>query len=462
MQNAELTVGLRRQDVDNLQVKAGVQGLVMAVGAQKGGGRGQWRRAAHGVGRRGAHLHGERAPKRPAVLRGGAAGSRVDHGGKVYTGAVLAIGQTASGGNVPVVVSLPSGSNVRPGMAGTAMVELADFRVMAPGAVTSDLHEVRVKVGGTVADLKVAEGARVTRDTVVAQLANESLLYQLALAENDLLVQQQSLDALRDPASDPDTNVASLRQKVDQAVLTLSTRQEDVDNLTVTAPVSGTISALAATVGDRVSVNQNLFRVADYNLMQVVITVDELDIARVKPGARASITLDALPGATYQGQVLKVNPEGIFRNEIANFEVTVSVANATGLLAGMNSNVEILVEEKSGVLWVPAQAVRVAQGRATVRTCEPAPVPEGAAAQRGRAVGAVVAARAGQCDPEKQPQMVEVQIGARTGTQVEIVSGLAEGQLVVTTEVTAASQQGGFGGGPFGGGGGAFPGGGRR
>jgi HlyD family secretion protein len=154
----------------------------------------------------------------------------------------------------------------------------------------------------------------------------------------------------------------------------------------------------------------------------VTISVDELDIAKAKVGQRAQITLDAIPGKVYQGQVTKINPEGIFKNDIATFEVTVQVEQPEGLMAGMNASVNIVVEEKKNVLWVPAQAVRVQRGQAYVQIL-----------QGG------------------QPVQKEVEIGLRTSQQVEVVRGLQEGEQVIVTIIRPQTQQGfGLFGGPRG------------
>lgn len=480
VQNAELTVRLRQEEVEGLQVTAGATGLVMSVPPRAGADI-----AANGLL---LTIWDDSAPTFTMnVSQKDAPYMKLNQQVKVtlpgydpMEGTVLSIGNIASpaagskDAMVPIKVALPAASFLRPGMVGNALVMSDPFAVPGAGAIDGDLHEVRVKVAGTIERIDVGEGARVQAGDRVAVMTNESLKYQLALAENDLATQRQSLAGLMDPFSDPQSNVRTLRQKVDQSILTLKSRQEDVDNLQVAAPVPGTVSGMTLRVGDRVSSGQQLFRVADYRLMQVTIMVDELDIARVRPGAGATITLDALPGRAYTGKVLHVNPEGIFRNDIATFEVTVAIENPQGLLAGMNSSVEVVVEEKENVLWVPAQALRVQQGRTFVRTCEASPE-QGQAGQFNRPAGANAGAGAAarqamgaQCDPATEPQEVEVSIGVRTSTQVEVTGGLQEGQMVVVTEVRSGQQTAGFGSGAFqipggpGGFGGGFGGGGQR
>ncbi|HYF95725.1 MAG TPA: efflux RND transporter periplasmic adaptor subunit [Symbiobacteriaceae bacterium] len=326
--------------------------------------------------------------------------------------------------NVPLSVALPPMPGLRPGMVGQAVIENSglDYIIQSNGTVDSTLVEVRSQVAGTISELAVAEGDRVAANDVLLQLISESLEVQLAQAENDVKTQEQELSNLLDPANDPSGQLRQLKAKLDQAQITLATRQADVDDLQVKAPVDGQISSLLLKVGDRVTTGANLFRVADYGKMQIAISVDELDVAKTKVGQKAQITLDALPGRNYTGAVYKINPEGVFRNDIATFEVTVQVDHPQGLMAGMNSTVNIITEEKAGVLWLPAQAVTVRQGRAFVQVLEGTEV-----------------------------KQKDVEVGTRTSQQVEIKSGLKENEQVILTIIRPQTTTGGMGG-IFGGG----------
>lgn len=325
--------------------------------------------------------------------------------------------------NVPLGIALPALPGVRAGMVGQVAIEAAGltYRVQASGTIDNDAVEVRAPVAATAGKLAVAEGDRVEAGDTLLRMAADDLGVQLQQAENDVITQQQSLDNLLAPSGDPSGQLRTLMTKVEQSKVTVASREQDVVDLEVKAPVDGTISSLTPRVGDRVDAKLELFRVADYAAMQITIVVDELDIAKAKPGQSANITLDALPGKNYKGKVVKINPEGIYKNDIATFEVTVQVEKGDGLLAGMNSTVNMVVAEASG-LYLPAQAVRVQQGKATVQVLEGA-----------------------------QPVQKEIQVGLRTQQQVEVLGGLKEGDKVVQTVIRPQSSGGGFG--PFGGGG---------
>lgn len=427
VENARLTLQQRQQDVANLRVTAPQAGVVTAVNAAEG--------SSIANNALLFTIYDETTPTfRVTVPQQAAAAIGPGHEATVnipgfgeFTGMVRqgAGSATPASGNkdatVAVVVVLPPIPGIRAGMVGQAslVVNGLTYVVQGNGSVEDDSVEVRAQVAGTAGAVAVKEGDQVTAGDLLLEIVNESLAVQLKQAENDLATQQQSLANLTDPAGDPSGQLRTLRTKLDQSQVTLASRQNDLNDLEVKAPVDGQISSLTARVGDRITQNTALFRVADYGMMQVVITVDELDIAKARLNQKARITFDALPNKEFSGTVTKINPEGIFKNDIATFEVTVTVEKPEGLLAGMNATVNILVEQRQG-LYLPAQAVQVRGGKAYVQVTE-----NGQIVQK------------------------EIEVGMRTSQQVEVTGGLKENDEVILTIVRPPQSQG-FG--PFGGG----------
>lgn len=421
VENAKLTVKQRQQDVENLVVKAPHSGTINSVKVTAG---------SDIAGNVLLFTIFDDAQAEFTLTLPQATAAEVMVGqlvkislpgfgtveGKVRQGAGAATPVQANrDANVPVTVSLPPMAGLRPGMVGQAVIEAPGltYVIQGNGAVDADLVEVRSKVAGTIEKITVKEGDRVAEGDLLLQLGSDTLRFQLQQAENDVKTQEQTLNNLIDPANDPSGQLRQLKAKLEQSQITLTSRQSDVEDLRVKAPVAGQISSLTLRVGDRVTQNANLFRVADYGKMQITITVDELDVARAKIGQPVQITLDALPGRNFTGKVSKINPEGVFRNDIATFEVTVQVDNPQGMMAGMNSTVNIIVEERTGVLWLPAQAVTVRQGKAFVQVLE------------------------GETVKQK-----DVEVGTRTSQQVEIKSGLKENDQVILTIIRPTTTTG--------------------
>jgi HlyD family secretion protein len=140
-------------------------------------------------------------------------------------------------------------------------------------------------------------------------------------------------------------------------------RQEDTD---VRAPITGTIIAKNVERGQVISSPTSdvgggtvLMTMADLNLVQVRTLVDETDIGKIQPGLRATVTVDAYPNRPFEGTVLKIEPQAETSQNVTMFPVLVRIQNQEGLLKpGMNTDVEIHVGRRDGVLAVPVNALR--------------------------------------------------------------------------------------------------------
>lgn len=324
-------------------------------------------------------------------------------------------GGTGGKATVAVAIALPPTSGLRPGMSGTVVINAPklSFQVTGSGSIQDDSVKVAAKVAATVAQIAVQEGARVNAGDLLAKLTSDQveLSYQQAL--NDLATQRDSLANLITPANDPDGSIANLQQKVIASQRSRDQKKQAVDDLTVKAPIDGKLSGFMVKVGDQLDPKTQVAKVADYTTMEMHVAVDELDISKVKAGQQATLTLDALPGKRFTGKVSRVAAEGTVKNDIATFDVTVQIQNPDGILAGMNASADIAIDTRENVLAVPVQAVRTQQGKSTVQVLK-----------------------------NNQPTPVEVQVGLRTSTMVEIVSGLTEGEQVIVATVNPSSGAG--------------------
>jgi HlyD family secretion protein len=93
--------------------------------------------------------------------------------------------------------------------------------------------------------------------------------------------------------------------------------------------------------------------------VHVIADVDETDIGRVKIGLGARVTPDAYPGREFTGTVMRVAPLAKVEQNVTMFEVTIVVDNQQGLLkAGMNADVEMVIDQALDVVLVPVGAVQ--------------------------------------------------------------------------------------------------------
>ncbi len=265
-------------------------------------------------------------------------------------------------------------------------VERRDIVVtaQAAGAIEPDTTvEVKSKASGEILELDaetgqhVQRGARLVRidprnarnalaqaqadlDVAQAQLTNATSQKRRAdeLFKSQSITEQEHEQALLDYAN---ASAAVVRAKVsvDNARIQL----EDTD---VRAPVTGTIiekdverGTVIASATSNVSGGTTLLKMANLNLVQVRTLVDETDIGKVQPGQEATITVDAYPNRTFEGTVLKIEPQAQTEQNVTVFPVQVRIQNQEGLLRpGMNTEVEIHVGSRLQVPAVPNEALR--------------------------------------------------------------------------------------------------------
>src|SRR5881392_703412 len=157
--------------------------------------------------------------------------------------------------------------------------------------------------------------------------------------------------------------LTSARAQVEQKHAALKQAQLDLDHTTIRAPVDGVVVSRQVDVGQTVAASLQapvLFTIAqDLTKMQVETSVDEADIGRIKVDDRATFTVDAFPGETFEGTVTQIRKAGQIVQNVVTYTVVVAVDNPAGkLLPGMTANVKLVVAEKPSVLKVPNAALR--------------------------------------------------------------------------------------------------------
>ena len=211
-----------------------------------------------------------------------------------------------------------------------------------------------------VADL---EAARVKSSTTGAQQKRLETLRQSGV------ITQQEYEGAYEAAS-------SAKAALVRAQTNLQLAKERRSDSTIRAPIAGTIiertvepGVIIASATQNVSGGTTLFKMADLSAMQVRAKVDETDIGKVAPGQTVAVKVEAYPGRSFRGEVLKIEPQSVIEQNVTMFPVIVRLSNAEGLLRpGMNAEVTIQVARQRDALTVPAGAVvTMRQARATAR-----------------------------------------------------------------------------------------------
>src|SRR5438034_9860844 len=130
--------------------------------------------------------------------------------------------------------------------------------------------------------------------------------------------------------------LVSARAQVEQKDAGLKQAQVDLDHTTIRAPVQGVVVSRQVDVGQTVAASLQapvLFTIAqDLTKMQVETSVDEADIGRIKLDDRATFTVDAFPGETFEGTVTQIRKAGQIVQNVVTYTVVVAVDNPAGKL----------------------------------------------------------------------------------------------------------------------------------
>jgi membrane fusion protein, copper/silver efflux system len=279
----------------------------------------------------------------------------------------------------------------------------ASRSVRALGRVVYDerkVHDVTLRFGGFIETLYVAEtGQEVRRGQVLFTLYSP----ELYAAQGEFL---QALKTAERTASSSLAKAARKRltlwgltaAQVDQ----IAEAGEPMEALPILSPASGVVVEKEVVAGSKVMEGARVYRVAELSEVWVELDLYEGDVRLVKKGAPAIITLPYLPGERYEGEVSFLSPSLQEGTRVARVRVVLN--NADGKLKpGMYANValEVPLGER---LWVPEGAVVYTGPRRVVFKDE------------GR----------GRLTP------TNVEVGVKSEGYYEVLSGLKEGDLVVS------------------------------
>ncbi len=244
----------------------------------------------------------------------------------------------------------------------------------------------------------------------------------------------------------------SAERRIGQASATL-VRSKDVLNKTIyAAPYDGVITNLPVREGETVVIGiQNapgstLMTLADMSIITAEVKVDETDIVNVKNGQSAEITIDAIPKKVFHGTVTDIGNNAIIRStglstsqsttgsqEAKDFKVVVTLNDAPqNLRPGLSATAKITTATKKNVITIPIQALTVRQrgdlqsDEAKDKNTVKAASPQLTAQQKKEEIQGVFVVRS------KKAEFVPVETGVTGTTDIEVSSGLKEGDEIVT------------------------------
>ena len=388
----------------------------------------------------------------------------------------------------------------------TATVERGDLKqaVTATGTLNPVVNvTVGSQVSGIINKLNVDFNSIVKSNEVIAEIdpatyhaAVEQATADLANAKANLELQQAEAERSAElftnkliSGSDYDTAIATLHE----AQATVQIKQASLDNTEanlgyckIRSPVDGIVISRAIDLGQTVASSFNtptLFQIAnDLTKMQIDSSVAEADVGGIVEGQGVDFTVDAYPYRTFHGVVTQVRNSPTTVNNVVTYDCVISVTNSDyKLKPGMTADVSIIIAQRDNTLGIPNAALRFRPPDAAqvenVTNAAPAETPAttnlnaqagGQGNRRGHGAGGgglrerserqiihtvyVLPAGGKPGDSNIKLRAVQIKTGITDGLNTEVLSGLNEGDRVVTGALmvdtqTAASNP--FGGGEF-------------
>ncbi|MBT2726193.1 HlyD family efflux transporter periplasmic adaptor subunit [Bacillus sp. ISL-75] len=205
------------------------------------------------------------------------------------------------------------------------------------------------------------------------------------------------------------------------------------DSDPITAPADGKITTISVTDGKRVTNGQVIAHLTDYENLQTVVQVDELDITKIKKKQTVSITVSAYPDTTFTGKVTDIAAEGTSANGTSTFDVTIHIDQPKNLKVGMSTEASILTESKENALYVPVDGVYTNNNEKYV---------------------VVTSTSTDASSASSTSQQKTVKTGISTDDYVELTEGVTAGEMIqlpaLATSSSSTNQsgrmQGGMGG----------------
>ena len=298
-----------------------------------------------------------------------------------------------------------------------AALRVLDKTVRAAGRIEPDerrSYTIAPKFEGYVEKLLVnATGQGVAK----GQVLFEAYSPELVAAQREYAIAAQGVQAMTQAGPEAqksmqqlaDASLVRLRNwdVSDEQVKELAASGSSKRTLTFHSPVSGIVTEKKAVQGMRFMPGDALYQVTDLSSVWVMADVAEQDIAAVKVGARATVKINAYPDKTFTAALTTIYPT--LNAETRTVQVRLELANPGGLLKpGMFAQVELASGPNTKVLTVPLSAVIDSGTRQMLLV------------QVGDAAD-------GRFEPR------EVRVGARSANYLQVLSGLREGEQVVTS-----------------------------
>ena len=271
--------------------------------------------------------------------------------------------------------------------------------------------------------------------------------FPLSITENQIQILSQvtlsldqkysNLTSLKKTIDDLETSISNLEDKIQsqeklvkQKEDAVSDAKENYDNCFIKAPFDGIVGAVNVKEKDSVSPQISLFTFISTQKI-AKISLNEIDAAKVKIGQKATLTFDALPDLTLTGKVTEIDTVGTVSQGVTSYGVEIALdSDDERIKPGMSVNAEIVVDVKPDVLTLPNSAIKSEGNLRYVQLIDAKKE-----IKDKLKIGAPIV-----LPKEVKVKNQPVEVGLSNDTLTEILSGVSEGDIVISSKVTQQTQ----------------------
>lgn len=280
-----------------------------------------------------------------------------------------------------------------------------------------DAEQVRATVEQSKAQLLASQAGVAQAKATLTEL--ETVLKRTKGMAETGLVPKAELEGAEAAAARAKAALASANANAQLARAALNSTQTLLGRTTIRSPIDGIVLARLVEAGQTVTAGFQtplLFRLAEnLSRMKLKVGIDEADIGRVREGQKATFSVDAFSGRTFESTIISLRNDPQITQNVVTYEAILSVDNKDGVLRpGMTATVTIVVETRKDVLLMPNAALRFS----------PQDAPDREAGDDASRVW---------LEGKGGPVALAIKAGLSDGSHTEVLDGdLKEGALVIT------------------------------
>lgn len=258
--------------------------------------------------------------------------------------------------------------------------------------------------------------AKAERDLILLKKDQEikkiSSQNEITRQKNTITQNQYSYNGLLDGPTSSESR--SAKSKVESARISLKKSQEGMKDYQIIASFSGTVEDIPWKVGESAEMNDGIL-VANKDTYKIELSLDQIDIVKVKEWLEAKVVLDAFADKTFTGTVTAISATPTITSGVVSYTATVGLSiTGVTVMSNMTTTVTIIVSNKEDIILIPSWAITSLNGKSYVNI------------QSGQRANA---------STEKR----EVTLGTVSDGKIEILSGLTVGETISYTPVSVST-----------------------